>query len=205
MGVRPAVSQSAHLTSALRRRWSEGGCRERQRTRAELCCKGWLCVLWGWFPGCCVCVGAGGSRQMLQMKEVLLCVDVVGIWLVFRLFTITIWNIPFWVGFMSYYTLQALTAKWCFTSGRNASILWHCHNMFPAVPTAHAHKQTIIWQCKRINSASTNIGWPFTFQLPSAFTITHLQTQVNTQKLWEDTWPGEYVKCLIMGRWHTLL
>lgn len=32
----------------------------------------------GLFPGCCVCVGAGGSRQMLQMKEVLLCVDIVG-------------------------------------------------------------------------------------------------------------------------------
>lgn len=24
--------------------------------------------------GCCVCVGAGRSRQMLQMKEVVLCV-----------------------------------------------------------------------------------------------------------------------------------
>lgn len=24
------------------------------------------------FPDCCVCVRAGGSRQMLQMKEVLL-------------------------------------------------------------------------------------------------------------------------------------
>lgn len=32
----------------------------------------------GRFPGCCVCVGAGGSRQMLQMKELLLCADLVG-------------------------------------------------------------------------------------------------------------------------------
>lgn len=73
MGVRPAVSGS-HLKRALS--VGEGGWRERQRTRAELCCKSWLCVPQGWFPGCCVCVGVGGSRQMLQMKEALLCVDV---------------------------------------------------------------------------------------------------------------------------------
>lgn len=73
MGVRPAVSGS-HLKRALS--VGEGGWRERQRTRAELCCKSWLCMPQGWFPGCCVCVGVGGSRQMLQMKEALLCVDV---------------------------------------------------------------------------------------------------------------------------------
>lgn len=47
VGVRPVVSGSAHLTRALRRERSEGGWRESQRTRAELCCKGWLCVLRG--------------------------------------------------------------------------------------------------------------------------------------------------------------
>lgn len=68
---------------------ARGGWRESQSTRAELCRKGWLCVLRAWFPGCCACVGASGSRQMLQMKEVLLCVDrgqnhprwhLVGVW-----------------------------------------------------------------------------------------------------------------------------
>lgn len=50
------------------------GCREGgrgHRTRADLCCRGSDYACCGAsFPGCCVCVGAAGSRQMLQMKEV---------------------------------------------------------------------------------------------------------------------------------------
>lgn len=208
MGVRPAVSGS-HLKRALS--VGEGGWRERQRTRAELCCKSWLCMPQGWFPGCCVCVGVGGSRQMLQMKEALLCVDVMeGNHIGTHLIDVFRGKYFQWeqrnplaaeaVIFTSRYMIwwpqcvSPFGKKQQIIGGQQ--IWFSLTIILPAVLTAHTQTLTNTHKHERRNTASADIK--LLFYLPKAICI-HNQTptdtgkpHTNTQsKAWEWKWKDE--------------